>query len=90
MARHNKGISGEVSAQITVLRGEDDNGDDIELVVNVSGYFEAEQDGGWDDPSWPASVDLESFETEDGCSIDLTDSEKDEAREALWSVVRGD
>ena len=85
-----KGISGGVSAQIIVLRGEDENGDDIEVTVNVSGYFDAGQDGGWDDPSWSACVELETFETEDGTAIELTEQEQDEAREALWSVVRGE
>jgi hypothetical protein len=77
--------SGTVDATIIVNRGDDDE----EITVEVSGYFEPEQNGGWDDPSWPASVELESAEV-DGQAFVLTESEKFSAIEALWSVVHGD
>ncbi len=75
--------SGTVYATITVNRGDDD----AEITVNLSGFYEPEQNGGWDEPSWSASVELETAETEDGQSFELTEGEKTAAFEALWETV---
>jgi len=77
--------SGTVYATITVNRGDDD----AEITVNLSGFYEPEQNGGWDEPSWPASVQLETAETEDGQPFKLTEGEKIAAFEALWEKVNG-
>ena len=43
---------GTVYATISVIRDFED------VEVEVSGYYEPEQNGGWDDPSWSAYVTL--------------------------------
>jgi len=67
---------GTVYATISVIR----NDDDIE--VEVSGYYEPEQNGGMTDPSWSASVTFESAEV-DGKPFDLTKDEIDHAEQVM-------
>lgn len=65
----NKKRGGTVTATMSVIR----NYEDIE--IEVFGYFNPEQNGGWDDPSWSAYVDFEGANDADGNAITLTDDE---------------
>lgn len=49
------------------------NYEDIE--IKVSGYFNPEQNGGWDDPSWSSYVKFEGAKDAGGNAITLTDDE---------------
>lgn len=73
---------GTVYATISVIR----NYDDVE--VEVSGHYEPEQNGGWDDPSWPACVTFESAEI-DGKLFTLTKGEIDHAEEVMLEKAHG-
>lgn len=73
---------GTVYATISVIRDFED------VEVEVSGYYEPEQNGGWDDPSWSAYVTFESAEV-DGKPFDLTKDEIDHAEEAMLEKAHG-
>lgn len=60
---------GTVTANWWVTRGDD------EIAVEISGYYEPAQDGGWDEPSWSASVKLESCTDVNGQEVELTKNE---------------
>lgn len=68
---------GTVYATINVIR----NYDDVE--VEVSGYYEPEQNGGWDEPSWSASVQFEEAQDMNGNPFELTKDEIDHAEEVM-------
>lgn len=53
----NRKRGGTVTATMSVIR----NYEDIE--IEVSGYFNPEQNGGWDEPSWSAYVEFEGAMT---------------------------
>ena len=67
----NRQRGGTVTATMSVIR----NYEDIE--VEVSGYFNPEQNGGMTDPSWSAFVEFEAAKDADGNTITLTDDEID-------------
>jgi len=67
---------GTVYAAISVIRDYDD------VEVEVSGYYEPEQNGGWDDPSWSASVTFETAGV-DGKPFSLTKDEIDHAEQVM-------
>lgn len=78
----------QVSATIHVLRysGEEE----IEIPVEVTGYYEPAQDGGQTDPSWDANITFETA-TQDApegpITIILSDDEQETAVEALWQSI---
>lgn len=49
------------------------NYEDVE--IEVYGYFNPEQKGGWDEPSWSECVEFEGANDADGNTITLTDDE---------------
>lgn len=65
----NRKRGGTVTATMSVIR----NYEDIE--IKVSGYFNPEQNGGWDEPSWSAYVEFEGANDADGNTITLTGDE---------------
>lgn len=73
---------GTVCATISVIRDFED------VEVEVSGYYEPEQNGGWDDPSWTACVTFESAEV-DGQPFTLTKDEIDHAEEVMLEKAHG-
>ena len=73
----NRKRGGTVTATMSVIR----NYEDIE--VEVSGYFNPEQNGGMTDPSWSAFVEFEAAKDADGNTITLTDDEIDYAEQKM-------
>lgn len=73
---------GTVYATISVIRDFED------VEVDVCGYYEPEQNGGWDDPSWPACVTFEYAEI-DGNPSTLTKDEIDHAEEVMLEKAHG-
>lgn len=73
---------GTVYATISVIRDFED------VEVEVSGYYEPDQNGGWDDPSWPACVTFESAEV-DGKPFTLTADEITHAEEVMLEEAHG-
>lgn len=73
---------GTIYATISVIRDFED------MEVEVSGYYEPEQNGGWHDPSWSAYVTFESAEV-DGKPFDLTKDEIDHAEEVMLEKAHG-
>ena len=73
---------GTVYATISVTRDFED------VEVDVSGYYEPEQNGGWDDPSWSAYVEFESAEI-DGKPFTLTSDEITYAEEVMLEKAHG-
>jgi len=69
---------GTVTATMSVIR----NYEDIE--VEVSGYFNPEQNGGMTDPSWSAYVEFEGALDADGNPFELT---KDEIADAEYRLL---
>ena len=72
---------GTVTATMSVIR----NYEDIE--VEVSGYFNPEQNGGMTDPSWSAFVEFEAAKDADGNTITLTDDEIDYAEQKMLEAA---
>ena len=72
---------GTVTATMSVIR----NYEDIE--IEVSGYFNPEQNGGWDEPSWSAYVEFEAAKDADGNTITLTDDEIDYAEQKMLEAA---
>lgn len=73
---------GTVYATINVIR------DEVDFEVEVSGYYEPEQNGGMTDPSWSANVTFESAEFE-GKPCDLTADEITHAEEVMLEKAHG-
>lgn len=86
--RHTNGDSYTVITDMILCRELD--GEDIETPITVTGYFEPEQKGGLTDPSWNASITLESVTTSSGRQMVLTPSEVEAATEMLWKEHNGD
>ena len=72
---------GTVTATMSVIR----NYEDIE--VEVSGYFNPEQNGRMTDPSWSAFVEFEAAKDADGNTITLTDDEIDYAEQKMLEAA---
>jgi len=78
----------QVAATIHVLRytGEEE----IEIPVEVTGYYEPAQEGGQTDPSWDANITFETA-TQDAptgpIELTLTADEQERAVEALWQSI---
>ena len=68
---------GTVTATMSVIR----NYEDIE--IEVSGYFNPEQNGGWDEPSWAAYVEFEGANDADGNPFTLTPDEIADAEQKM-------
>ena len=68
---------GTVTATMYVIRNYED------LEIEVSGYFNPEQNGGMTDPSWSAYVEFEGAKDADGNTITLTDDEIDYAEQKM-------
>ena len=68
---------GTVTATMSVIRNYED------LEIEVSGYFNPEQNGGMTDPSWSAYVEFEGAKDADGNTITLTDDEIDYAEQKM-------
>ena len=73
----NRKRGGTVTASMSVIRNDED------IDVLVSGYYNPEQNGGWDDPSWSAFVEFEAAKDADGNTITLTDDEIDYAEQKM-------
>ena len=73
----NRKRGGTVTASMSVIR----NYEDIE--IEVSGYFNPEQNGGWDEPSWSAYVEFEGAKDADGNPFTLTPDEIDYAEQKM-------
>ena len=73
----NRKRGGTVTASMSVIRNDED------IDVLVSGYYNPEQNGGWDDPSWSAFVEFEAARDADGNTITLTDDEIDYAEQKM-------
>ena len=73
----NRKRGGPVTASMSVIRNDED------IDVLVSGYYNPEQNGGWDDPSWSAFVEFEAAKDADGNTITLTDDEIDYAEQKM-------
>jgi len=74
----NRKRGGTVTATMSVIR----NYEDIE--IEVSGYFNPEQNGGMTDPSWSAYVEFEEALDADGNPFELT---KDEIADAEYRLL---
>ena len=72
---------GTVTATMSVIR----NYEDIE--IEVSGYFNPEQNGGWDEPSWSAYVEFEGAKDADGNTITLTPDEIADAEQKMLEAA---
>lgn len=68
---------GTVTAEMSVIRNECD------IEVEVSGYYEPAQDGGWDEPSWSANVQFEEAQDMHGNPFELTPDEIIHAEELM-------
>ena len=73
----NRKRGGTVTASMSVIR----NYEDIE--IEVSGYFNPEQNGGWDEPSWSAYVEFEGANDADGNPFTLTPDEIADAEQKM-------
>lgn len=71
---------GTVTAEMSVIRNECD------IEVEVSGYYEPGQAGGWDEPSWSANVQFEYAEA-DGKPFELTPNEIIHAKELMLEAA---
>lgn len=71
---------GTVTAEMSVIREVD--GMTLDIEVEVSGYFEPEQNGGMTDPSWSANVTFEVAEV-DGQPFELTADEIKHAEQLM-------
>lgn len=74
----NRKHGGTVTTEMSVIRNDED------IYIEVSGYYEPAQNGGWDEPSWSASVDFEEALDADGNSFELT---KDEIADAEYRLL---
>ena len=77
----NRKRGGTVTASMSVIRNDED------IDVLVSGYYNPEQNGGWDDPSWSAFVEFEAAKDADGNTITLTDDEIDYAEQKMLEAA---
>ena len=77
----NRKRGGTVTASMSVIRNDED------IDVLVSGYYNPEQNGGWDDPSWSAFVEFEAARDADGNTITLTDDEIDYAEQKMLEAA---
>ena len=73
----NRKRGGTVTATMSVIRSYED------LEIEVSGYFNPEQNGGWDDPSWSAYVEVEGANDADGNPFTLTPDEIADAEQKM-------
>ena len=77
----NRKRGGTVTATMSVIRNYED------LEIEVSGYFNPEQNGGMTDPSWSAYVEFEGAKDADGNTITLTDDEIDYAEQKMLEAA---
>ena len=81
----NRKRGGTVTAEMSVIRIV--GGEEVDIDIEVSGYFEPEQNGGWDDPSWPANVTFEDAQDMDGNTVVLTKDEIVHAEELMLEAA---
>ena len=62
---------------------------DKELVLDLTGYYNPAQNGGWDEPSWSAYIDGIQALYPDGSKYALSKLELQMAEEALWDALEG-
>jgi len=74
----NRKRGGTVTATMSVIRNDED------IDIEVSGYFNPEQNGGMTDPSWSAYVEFEGALDADGNPFELT---KDEIADAEYRLL---
>lgn len=77
----NRKRGGTVTATMSVIR----NYEDIE--IEVSGYFNPEQNGGWDEPSWSDYVEFEGANDADGNPFTLTPDEIADAEQKMLEAA---
>ena len=82
--RNRKG-GGTVTTEMSVIRLVGD--EEVDIDVEVSGYYEPAQNGGWDEPSWSASVQFEEAQDMNGNPFVLTPDEIDNAEERLLEAA---
>lgn len=80
----NRKHGGTVTTKMSVIRTVNDEAVDIE--VEVSGYYEPAQNGGWDEPSWSANVQFEYAEFY-GNPFELTPDEIIHAKELMLEAA---
>jgi len=72
---------GTVTTEMSVIRNDED------IDIEVSGYFNPEQNGGWDEPSWSAYVEFEGANDADGNPFTLTDDEIADAEQKMLEAA---
>lgn len=77
----NRKHGGTVTTKMSVIRNDDD------IDIEVSGYFNPEQNGGMTDPSWSAYVELEEAVDADGNPFTLTPDEIADAEYRLLEAA---
>lgn len=73
----NRKHGGTVTTEMSVIRNDED------IDIEVSGYFNPEQNGGWDEPSWSAYVEFEGANDADGNPFTLTPDEIADAEQKM-------
>lgn len=63
--------------------------DDIDITLDITGYLNPSENGGWDSPSWSAYIDDISATYPNGSPYTLSKLEVQLAEEALWDAVEG-
>jgi hypothetical protein len=63
--------------------------DDNPLALDITGYYNPAQNGGWDEPSYSAYIDDIRAFTQDGSAYVLSKLELQLAEEALWESIEG-
>jgi hypothetical protein len=81
----NRKHGGTVTTEMSVIRTVND--EEVDLEVEVSGYYEPAQNGGWDEPSWSAYVEFEGANDADGKPFELTPDEIIHAKELMLEAA---
>ena len=81
----NRKHGGTVTTGMSVIRLVGD--EEVDIDVEVYGYFEPAQNGGWDEPSWSASVQFEEAQDMHGNPFTLTPDEINNAEERLLEAA---
>jgi hypothetical protein len=77
----NRKHGGTVTTEMSVIRNDED------IDIEVSGYFNPEQNGGWDEPSWSAYVEFEGANDADGNPFTLTPDEIADAEQKMLEAA---
>jgi hypothetical protein len=77
----NRKHGGTVTTEMSVIRNDED------IDIEVSGYFNPEQNGGMTDPSWSAYVEFEEAQDANGNPFTLTPDEIADAEYRLLEAA---